>query len=402
MSPLNKREKLQELLMEKHRKAFPTLAKTAYFNYGAQGLISAPALEAIQAYYQKLLEDVPFTMDHTMGFLEVFKKARTHLAKELGVDEGSVALVENTSMGCNMALWGIPWQSGDHLLMSDSEYPGVIATIDALVARFDIRITTFAARGTEAELLDDLERQMEDKTRLVVLSHIPWNTGRILPLKEICHRVHSFGDGQARVLVDGAQSVGVLPLNLKETEVDFYGFTAHKWLCGPEGTGGFYVRPEVADDLKPSFVGPRAIDLDHKGNQLKLWDTARRFEVSTQGTALYAGLDATFQLHARAGSATDRFNRLNQMARRLWEGLRQLQADGHGLTCLDEQPPQAGLVFFRVAQNRKLVLSLEAQNLNIRTIPTEDCVRVSVHYLTLHREIQKLLEGIATFCQQNP
>lgn len=393
-----KREMLQELLMEKHRRGFPSLAQSRYFNYGAQGLVPSACLEAINAYYQKLLKDAPFTMDNTLTFIETLKQARSLLAEELNVPATSIALVESTSLGCNMALWGLDWQKGDHLLLSDSEYPGVLIAVQELARRFGVVVDTWPTGGDDETLLAALEQKLHARTRLVVLSHIPWTTGRILPLRRICALVHERQPG-IRVLVDGAQSVGVLPLDLSADQVDFYAFTAHKWLCGPEGTGGFYVRPEAAADLHTTFAGPRGIDLKAE-HELRFWGDSRRFEISTQPVALYAGLVETLQLHRRAGTAEERFQRLNRLAVRLHQGLRDLQAQGLGLECLQESAPDAGLVYFRVANNRRLVLTLEALNLNVRTIPSLDCVRVSIHYLTLQKEVQALLDGIKAYCQE--
>ena len=87
---------------------------------------------------------------------------------------------------------------------------------------------------------EKVERAMTPKTRLVSISHVDWTTGEILPLEEISALARDRG---ALTLVDGAQSVGNVPVDIPATGVDMYAFTGHKWVLGPEGMGAFYVRP---------------------------------------------------------------------------------------------------------------------------------------------------------------
>jgi len=153
--------------------------------------------------------------------------------------------------------------------------------------------------------------------QLVVLSHILWNTGQVLPLKAIiqhCHH-HSPGDRPIAVLVDGAQSVGVLPLNLAATEVDFYAFTGHKWWCGPAGLGGLYVRPGTLNSqdfaaLQPTFIAWRGIRVDDWGQPQGWQATAQRFELATSAYPLLGGIQKAIATHHQWGTVGERYQRI--------------------------------------------------------------------------------------------
>jgi L-cysteine/cystine lyase len=229
----------------------------------------------------------------------------------------------------------------------------------------------------------------------VVLSHLLWNTGQVLPLKEIVElcRHSSTSSKLIRVLVDAAQSVGSLPLNLTELGADFYAFTGHKWWCGPEGLGGLYIRPDALESLQPTFIGWRGVVIDQTCQPVGWQPDSRRFEVATSAYPLYAGLRSAIALHQQWGTPQARYAQICQGSEYLWLGLSQLDT----VKCLATSPPQAGLVSFVLTNgqsHRKLLQSLEQQGFLLRTILNPDCIRACVHYFTQPTEIDQLIEAI--------
>jgi len=230
----------------------------------------------------------------------------------------------------------------------------------------------------------------------VILSHVLWNTGQVLPLDkiaEICNKNNSL------VLVDAAQSVGLLPLNLRELGADFYAFTGHKWWCGPAGVGGLYVKPEALEKLAPTFLGWRGVIKDSQGQPIDLLPDGRRYEVGTSAYSLYAGLGEAIALHQQWGTDEERYQQICHNSEYLW---RKLTALPH-IKCLRTSPPQSGLVSFQFAQHQphasvKLVQFLESQKIFTRTISHPDCVRATVHYFTLESELDQLVEQVKKFC----
>ena len=380
--------------LDQHRQQFPALANKAYFNYGGQGTMPQGAIDAIQQAHEYIQKIGPFSGASNGWIMEQAKQIKMAIATELSVPPETLTLTEDVSVGCNIPLWGIDWQAGDHLLLTDCEHPGIIAAAHEIQRRFGIEITTCPLMATlnEGNLTDVIAQYLQPTTRLVVLSHILWNTGQVLPLAEIVQLCHA-QPKIVRVLVDAAQSVGMLPLNLTELEADFYAFTGHKWWCGPAGLGGLYVSPDAQASLSPTFIGWRGITVNSSGQPTGWMADGRKFEIATSDYTLYAGLKAAIAYHQQWGTATDRYHRILQLSHSLWQKLSELPH----VTCLRNAPPESGLVSFTVEgqPHPAIVQALEQQNLLVRTILDPDCIRACVHYFTAEAEIEQLVEAIA-------
>lgn len=383
--------------LESHRQQFPALANKAYFNYGGQGTLPQASLEAIQQAYDYIQRHGPFSAGVNAWIVQEANKTREAIASELGAPAEAIAITEDVTVGCNIAMWGIDWQAGDHLLLTDCEHPSVIATAKEIARRFDVEVSTCPIIATlnQGDPTAVIAQHLRTQTRLVALSHILWNTGQVLPVKEIVEVCHNYSSSSQtiRVLVDAAQSVGSLPLNLTELGADFYAFTGHKWLCGPEGIGGLYVRPDALESLNPTFIGWRGIGLNQSGQPTGWKPNAQRFEVATSAYPLYAGLRCAIATHQQWGTPQERYQQICQISEYLWQRLCQLDF----VRCLRTSPPQAGLVSFVLTKgspHQLLVKSLEQQNVMLRTILYPDCIRACVHYFTQQAEIDKLIEAM--------
>ncbi len=352
-------------------------------------------LDAIFGAYQQIQSQGPFGIKTSKLVIQESNLTRQAIASELGVTPRSIALTENVTAGCNIALWGINWQPGDRILVSDCEHPGVIASIKEICRRFQVEIDFCPLLATlnSGDPVEVVTKHLQFQTRLVVLSHVLWNTGQVLPLAKITAAIHQYSQATDRIyiLVDAAQSVGLLPLNLDELGIDFYAFTGHKWWCGPEGVGGLYIRPDVIEDLNPTFIGWRG--LDYSQPELPLINDARRYEVATSAYPLYAGLRAAIELHQEWGSSIDRATKIISLATYLWEQLQQVTE----IKCLNQTAPQSGLVSFQVESmnHGKLVQSLEDNHFYLRTIVDPDCIRACTHYFTTTAEIDELIQCLS-------
>ncbi len=380
------------------RQQCPALQNKAYFNYGGQGPLPQAALTTITEAFEKVQHCGPFSNAAGVWVVQETELTRRAIAQELGAPPETITLTEDVSMGCNIALWGIDWRLGDHLLLSDCEHPGIIAAAQEIARRFGVEVTTCPLQATlnQGDPVATVASHLKPSTRLVVLSHILWNTGQVLPLAEIVAACHSYSLARpVRVLVDAAQSVGVLPLDLTALQADFYAFTGHKWWCGPEGVGGLYIRPEARDSLHPTFIGWRSITSDATGQPTGWKPDGRRYEVATSAYPLFAGLRQAIALHHTAGTASDRYAQICHLSGLLWQKLQALPT----VTCLRSAPPQAGLVSFQLPgkSHTQLIRFLEAQNIFLRTILSPDCVRACVHYFTTPDEIEQLVSAIAAF-----
>ncbi|MEA5618055.1 aminotransferase class V-fold PLP-dependent enzyme [Cronbergia sp. UHCC 0137] len=384
-------------MLHRHRAQFPALTNKTYFNYGGQGPMAQGAMDAITLAQARIQDLGPFGAEAYSWITPQIQAARGAIASVLNVPSDTITLTDNVTVGCNIGMWGIDWHSGDHLLLSDCEHPGIIATAQEIRRRFGVEVTTCPLMATlnDGDPVDIIAQHLRPNTRLVVVSHIFWNTGQVLPLDKI---VELCRNNNSLLLVDAAQSVGVLPLNLTELGVDVYAFTGHKWLCGAAGAGGLYVRTEVREKLNPTFIGLNAIITDNQGQPESWRPDGRRYEVSTVAIPLYVGLTEAIAIHNHWGTASDRYQQICNNAKYLWQNLTQLA----NIKCLKNSPPESGLVSFQFTNGQpssKLVQFLESQKILTRTIANPNCIRVSVHYLTLQAEIDHLIEAIDSFSQ---
>ena len=388
-----------------HRQQFPALANKTYFNYGGQGPMPQAAIDAINNSQEYIQRCGPFSTGVNAWITQEVEQTRLAIASELNAPAETITITEDVTVGCNIAMWGIDWQAGDRILLSDCEHPGIIATAAEISRRFGVEVDTCPLMATlnEGDPVDVIAQHLRSHTRLVVLSHLLWNTGQVLPLDKIvkiCNK-HQ-GSRPLQILVDAAQSVGLLPLNLTELGADFYAFTGHKWLCGPAGVGGLYVRPEAQASLHPTFIGWRSVVTDSTGKPTDWQPDGRRYEVATSAFSQYAGLRAVIATHQQWGTAQERYQQICKLSQYLWQRLNDLS----DTICLRTAAPQAGLVSFQL-KNRsstdkvhlKLVQFLETQGLMARTLLDPDCVRACVHYFTLESEIDRLVSEIEKFCQ---
>ncbi len=398
--------KTSKMLEMNAQQEFSSLIGKRYFNYGGQGPMADSAIAALSQAQQKIQTEGPFANAIYQWLLSEGDSTRSAIAQALGAASETITLTENVTIGCNIALWGLPWQKGDRILLGDCEHPGVVAAVAEISRRYGLDVSTCALADTRngGDPVAVIEQALTPNTRLVIISHILWNTGQVLPLREIVACCHANAP-QTRVLVDAAQSVGVLPLDqpgwtLPETEVDYYAFTGHKWWCGPAGIGALYVRPAVLAETAPTFIGWRSVEVNDQAQPTGWKPDGRRFEVATSDYALWRALRQAMTVQATWGDSAARYARICALSQRLWAGLQAVPE----VACLLRQcPPPSGLVSFQLLGSdgqpspdwhSALVKSLEAQKIYVRTLLSPNCVRACVHYLTLESEVDELIAQI--------
>lgn len=387
----------------------PALANKTYFNYGGQGPLPTPSLEAIVASWRQIQEVGPFTTAMWPVVEHDTQRLRQHLAQWCGAPSHRIALTENVTMGCVLPLWGLPWQAGDQLLLSDGEHDGVVAACRELARRFSLEIQTLPVQQlrsdqatTDAALLASLEQALAPRTRLVVLSHLIWTTGQRMPIAAVAQRLEAHPN-RPWLLVDGAQSFGSLPLAPDAAAADIYAFTGHKWACGPEGLGGVLLSERLLAASRPTLIGWRTLKSEEVPGEGFHRD-GRRFEVATSCTPLLSGLHTSMDLLDGVGSAEERLAILRQHSLALWQGLQAVP----GCRPLLEVPPPAGLVSFQLhradgtlLEPDSVVGALGDRGIWLRSLRDPACLRACTHITTTAEDLDCLLEAIRQIARQH-
>ena len=380
----------------------PALQNKTYFNYGGQGPLPSPSLEAITASWSRIQELGPFTADVWPFIATEVNSTRRLLAQCCGVPPHRLALTENVTSGCVLPLWGLPFAEGDRLLIGDCEHPGVVSACVELARRQNLAIDVLPVkhlRGDQAHcdaaVLEAITQTLTRRTRLVVLSHLLWNTGQVMPIAAVADQL-SQHPHQPFLLVDAAQSFGQIPVDEAAAAADIYAFTGHKWACGPEGLGGVALSERVLAEAAPTVIGWRSLRDESKAdlNSSDLFHRdSRRFEVATSCVPLMAGLRSSLQLLDQAGSAQQRWDRIQTLSGRLWKALQELER----VTPLLEVTPASGLVSFQIKGDvppAEHVKQLGAQGLWIRDLADPSCLRACTHISTTEDDINALVAAI--------
>ncbi len=392
------------------RELCPALANKTYFNYGGQGPLPTPSLDAITTSWKRIQELGPFTTDIWPYISAEVNSTRGRLARLCNVPAHRIALSENVTTGCVLPLWGLPLDDGDHILISDCEHPGVVAACHELARRRQLQVHTLPVKQcrlgrddqahTDRAVLAALDEQLTSKTRIVVLSHLLWNTGQQMPIAAVAAQLQQH-PAQPFLLVDAAQSVGQIPVAEAAAAADIYAFTGHKWACGPEGLGGVAISERVLSDAHPTVIGWRSLQDETRAvadDPDPFHHDSRRFEVATSCVPLMAGLRCSLELLEQEGSDDQRLGHIRILSKQLWKELKSIP----GVSPLLDGPPPAGLVSFQMhpeatgATPAEVVKALGRQQLWIRDLADPICLRACTHICTSENDIAKLTNQIRT------
>jgi selenocysteine lyase/cysteine desulfurase len=228
---------------------------------------SRPVIEILYQRSQDLDRDPsPDTKDRLIAQRE---ETRRVLAEYLRASPEEIILTRNTSEANNIVSSGLALKAGDHVVIFADNHPSNHRAWTEKAKRFGFTVSVVAPvtphPGPES-YLEAFRKAMTPRTRLVAFTHVTNTVGDLFPAREICAMARERG---AFSLVDGAQTFGVLDIDLSQMQPDFYSGSGHKWPCGPRGTGVLYVRRDAQAALAPSIVslypGSVGISRSHEG-----------------------------------------------------------------------------------------------------------------------------------------
>lgn len=382
------------------RAQLPAVQHSAFLNTGTCGPLPITVAEAMADAAQRELEIGRACTTDYITFRQNILDTRIALGRLLNVDISTIALTHNTTEGMNIVTWGLEWQPGDEIVTTTLEHEGGLYPLYVVRARRGV-LLRFADVGVGANPLPAIERAFTARTRLLMLSHVAYSSGARLPLEEIIRFAHSRG---AMVAVDGAQSAGAFELDLAALDVDFYAISGQKWLCGPEGTGALYVRPDRLADLQPTFVGYSSFERqDWQGHYLPMPGAARFHTATVYRPGIIGQLAALnwFQETVEPVWAYQRIAYLAARCRDLIGGLEDVRV----ITPLQRQ---AGLVNFvplgwSPRQMSGLVMALLERGYLVRSIPHPPyCLRISTGFYNIDQELVGLRDALEELLDAGP
>ena len=381
------------------RSLIPSLKDKIYFNYGGQGPLPNPSLKKIINSWEKLQEIGPFT-NNVWPYInnEVILTKRL-IAKLMGVKIKNIALSENISTGMVLPLWGIDFIEGDEILISDCEHPGIVAAVRELCQRFKLKLNIFPIQKisnlNDEIVIHEIKKNLNKNTKILIISHVLWNFGYEVPLKELKYELDKVNKN-SYLIVDGAQSFGHIEIEEKVRYSDLYAITSHKWACGPEGLGAFYVSDRFIGRTRPTIIGWKSLKKEqgiYEPSDNLLHEDARKFEIATSCVPLLAGLRESLSLFENDIPSNKKNKIISAMSNKLWFELNQFKDIELAL----KSPLKNGIVSFnvdRVIDKNAFIKKLGLKKIWIRVIEDPKWFRVCIHQITQEDEIDLFLNEV--------
>jgi L-cysteine/cystine lyase len=296
---------------------------------------------------------------------ELSAQLRGAYASALGVDAGEVALTTCTSEGMAQVIGGLDLSRGDQIVTSDEEHPGLLGALAAAreLRGVEVREVPFA----------ELANGVGPRTRLLACSHVGWVSGSLAPAE--------LAELDIPVLLDGAQGVGAVPVDVRALGCDAYAGAGQKWLCGPDGTGLLWVSPQLRERISVSRRGYANLGDPGAGLDARRFDTMS-MNAETTACALAAitvlessGWDAVYE-QARSLAA--------RLAELLAEHGREVAPRGESTLVSFHSPDPVG--------EREL---LAERGVIVRNIPDRPWLRASVGAWNDENDLARLIDALS-------
>lgn len=379
------------------RKETRGVSEYIHFNNAGASLISDPVFEAHLEYLH---------CEHEMGGYETFHKYKDELegfyasvAKFINCKPKEIAFIENATRAWDMAFYSFPFQEGDVILTSVAEYASNYISYLQLKKRKGIEVVVVPNDEHEQTSVSELEKLINEKTKLISITHIPTNGGLVNPAHKIGTVAQKHG---IPYLLDACQSVGQLNVDVKEIGCDFLSATGRKYLRGPRATGFLYVKEEWIERLEPVFLDVHAATWTTK-DSYKIREDAKRFENWEQNFAGKYGLKTAIEYAHDLD-----INWIEARVIELADYKREKLSKIAGITLTDAGEKKCGIVSFFSDKYSpdEIVSKLALKKINLSTSTTfgtrldmeerslPGLLRSSVHYYNTIEEIDTLVKEL--------
>ncbi|MGA8180014.1 MAG: aminotransferase class V-fold PLP-dependent enzyme, partial [Desulfobacterales bacterium] len=257
----------------------------------------------------------------TARFTEVRSNIKNMLSRLLNCLPEELALIHNTAEGMNFISHGLKLSAEDEVILLQNEYPSNIYPWRHLEKK-GVKLLTAPMETSPPTFLKELKRLITPKTRAISLSAVHWCTGMPLPLGQVGQLCN---ENNIDFVVDGAQGVGMQPLDTRSAHIGYMAFSAWKWLMGPLGVGVLFVSQQKLNTLDPVFIGTASVinDKEYFPYKSELKPTADRFTISTANFNDWVYFEAALEFLQNIGFQTVR-ERIYELSAYLRDGLANL------------------------------------------------------------------------------
>jgi selenocysteine lyase/cysteine desulfurase len=369
-------------LADSCRHRFPIFEQRVYINSCSQGALS----DAVRASYDKYLADWDEQGAPWEYWVERGETARAAFAGLVNAFPDEIAVTTSLSAGVSALASGLRFARRSKVVLTDWEFPTIGQIWHAQEAR-GARVTHVQAAPDGTIPLEHFDRAIDDDTLLVSITHVCYRNGAMVDVPAVVELAHERG---ALVLLDAFQSIGSLPVDVRELDVDFLGAGVLKYLLGSAGLGFFYCRRELVERVRPTqtgwFADENIFAMDH--TDYSPAHTAARFQSGTPPVpSIYAGI-AGIELMQEIGIAATR-EHVNTLNEHLLEGLDELEA-----TVVTPRAPdrRGALICVKSTDAKELVATLGREA--IVTSDRDGSLRISAHCYNTAEDVDTVLASL--------
>ena len=384
--------------VQKLRDEIPVLQNLTYMNTGWSGPPPRRAAEAMQARVVLEAEQGPTTPGVYESGRDIQEEARRAAARLLRADVDETLVTRNTTEGLNIVLSGLDWREGDEIVTCNLEHGSVLAPSWHIAHRYgaSVRVLTLDPHDSHDAIISKFGAALNERTRLIFVSHIEYSTGLRMPAAELCRLAHANG---AQIMLDGAQTGAHIALDVHHDGFDYYSIPGQKWALGYEGVGALYIRRELIEQVHPAHTGGRGVIQDGEPGEpgsYRLNPSAMDKFLGGSGSApLQAAFVEAVRFIESVGVAEIEARNVS-LAARFKAQLAEISAVSVLSPMNDVQ--SAGLVSFAVAgQSADSVAARLWQDhrIVVRQVHYPESVRASLHFFNTEEEVDTLARAVA-------
>ncbi len=384
--------------VQKMRAETPGCARVIHLNNAGCSLPPQSVLDAAIGYLED--EAVAGGYETAEARTEDLDAIYESAATLLGAEPGEIAVTDSATRAWDLAFDSLQLGEGDRILTTTSEYGANYIAYLQLAQRSGVVIDVVPDTATGEIDVTALAEMIDDRVGLISINHIPTNGGLVNPAAEVGRVANAAG---IPYLLDACQSVGQLPIDVKEIGCDYLSATGRKFLRGPRGTGLLYIRREILEDLEPAVLdlwGATWVAPD----RYEVRRDARRFELWEMNLAAKLGLRTAIDYSMAVGLGA-----IWIRVQSLGAGLRQRLRTIDGVTVHDVGAVQGAIVTFNVDGHSpdEVRAALRRADINVSTVTPGSArldmegrglsglVRASVHYFNTEAELDACAEVVA-------
>lgn len=379
------------LAIETLRRDTPGCQHILHFNNAGAALSPQPVVTAIKEQID--LEAAIGGYEAAKMVAPLSEKMYTGVAQLINCDCAEIAFLENATRAWDMAFYSLTFRKGDRILTAMCEYASNYMAFLQVAKQTGVIIDVIRNDKYGQLDLEDLHHKMNDRVKLIAITHVPTNGGLINPVEAVGEIAKK---NKVLYLLDTTQSIGQMPIDVQKIQCDFLCATGRKFLRGPRGTGFLYARQEILAQCHPPFIDLHSADWI-ENNEYRIKPTAQRFEVWEQNIAAKIGLGVAIEYALQLGlpAIWERIQKLahllrSQLAKIPSLELQDLGEQKCGIVTFSSKNKSVSEIQQHLAQ-LKMNVSISRQayaRLDMASRHLPALLRASVHYYNTEEEVE--------------